>query len=110
MKAHERMAMTPLEQAVWAAAFTSRMNAKDVKDGHLVREAIGVADFMVALARAGLEDARKREETADAKAKHQTRKTCESEHNGPGTIRSHPRESREHSLNKIGKVLSESDR
>lgn len=33
----------------------------------------------------------------------------EHEHNGPGTIRNHPRESREHSLNKIGKVLSESD-
>lgn len=33
----------------------------------------------------------------------------EHEHNGPGTIRNHPRESREYSLKKIGKVLSESD-
>lgn len=33
----------------------------------------------------------------------------EREHKGPGTIRNHPRESREHSLNKIGKVLAESD-
>lgn len=33
----------------------------------------------------------------------------EHEHNGPGTIRNHPRESREYSLKKIGRVLSESE-
>lgn len=33
----------------------------------------------------------------------------EHEHNGPGTIRNHPRESREYSLKKIGEVLSESE-
>jgi len=33
----------------------------------------------------------------------------EHEHNGPGTIRNHPRESRAYSLQKIGKVLSEAD-
>ncbi len=33
----------------------------------------------------------------------------EHEHNGPGTIRNHPRESRAYSLNKIGKVLSEAE-
>ena len=33
----------------------------------------------------------------------------EHEHDGPGTIRNHPRESREYSLKKIGKVLSESE-
>lgn len=33
----------------------------------------------------------------------------EHEHKGPGTIRNHPIDSREYSLNKIGKVLSESE-
>ena len=33
----------------------------------------------------------------------------EREHNGPGTIRNHPRESREYSIKKIGDVLSESE-
>lgn len=33
----------------------------------------------------------------------------EHEHDGPGTIRNHPRESREYSLHKIGKVLSEAE-
>lgn len=33
----------------------------------------------------------------------------EHEHDGPGTIRNHPRESREYSLKKLGEVLSESD-
>lgn len=33
----------------------------------------------------------------------------EHEHDGPGTIRNHPRELREYSLHKIGKVLSEAE-
>lgn len=33
----------------------------------------------------------------------------EHEHDGPGTIRNHPRESRTYSLHKIGKVLSEAE-
>jgi hypothetical protein len=37
-------------------------------------------------------------------------KLHEHEHDGPGTIRNHPRTSREYSLHKIGQVLIESDR
>lgn len=33
----------------------------------------------------------------------------EHEHEGPGTIRNHPEESREYSLKKLGQVLSESE-
>jgi hypothetical protein len=73
-----------------AAAAAGRVEDRLVLWGHLVSAHAGIFPLQATL-----------EELLDMH---------EHEHNGPGTIRNRPRESREYSLNKIGNVLSESER
>lgn len=60
MKSHERMNLTPLEMAVWAAVFARELSFK-------------TADETVDVLRQKLATERAQEQLADAKAIHQTR-------------------------------------
>lgn len=64
--------MTPLEMAVWGAAFARETNL-NLKDAEVVRAAMRAADFSVALLRGGIEAERAQEALDDAKTKHRIR-------------------------------------